>query len=322
MAIRVLDGVTPSPLERLVDDYLSHCQARGLSPRTLENSYGYSLRVVFLSWCAEEGINDIRELDGRAVDRFTSSLLQRRKEGQPISPHTVHSYVRPVRQMLTWATRMGEDVRAKPQLPKLSMPLRETLTRDEVDLMEKVLDSERDKLIIRIFCDCGLRLDELTQLSPTDIVRSGRQAHLRVLGKGSRVRGVPIPPQLLRRLERHIDGRPVDRSADRIFLGLRRGPLGRFDALTRSGVYQVVKDAVYRASITKRVYPHLLRHSWMTEMLRGGMSPIQLSIIAGASIQVITEHYTHLTKDDAYEAMIRVLTARRTQPPDAQPVTR
>ena len=43
-------------------------------------------------------------------------------------------------------------------------------------------------------------------------------------------------------------------------------------------------------------------------MLRHGMNPIQLSIIVGASPQVIAEHYTHLTKDDAYEAMLRVLT--------------
>ena len=46
----------------------------------------------------------------------------------------------------------------------------------------------------------------------------------------------------------------------------------------------------------------------LTEMLRHGMNPIQLSIIAGASPQVIAEHYTHLTKDDAYEAMLQVLT--------------
>lgn len=135
---------------------------------------------------------------------------------------------------------------------------------------------------------------------------------MRVLGKGSRVRDVPIPPQLLRRLERFIESRPEDRSAERVFLGLRRGPLGRFDPLSGSGVYQVVTDAVYRARITKRVYPHLLRHSWMTEMLRQGMNPMQLSIIAGASLQVIQQHYTHLTADDAYDAMIRVLTARRT----------
>jgi site-specific recombinase XerD len=309
MAIRVLGGAAPSSLERLVDDYLSHCQARGLSPRTLDAAYGYSLRSVFLPWCAEEGITDARELDSRAVDRFTSSLLRRQTHGRSISKHTVHAYVRPVRQMLNWATRMGEDVPAKPQLPKLSLAMRETLTRDEIDLMERVVDSERDKLIIRIFGDCGLRLDELTQLTPSQIVRSGRQAHLRVLGKGDRVRDVPIPPQLLRRLERHIDGRPIDRSTDRLFLSSRRGQLGRFEPLTRSGVYQVIRDAVARARITKRVHPHLLRHSWMTEMLRQGMNPVQLSIIAGASLQVIQQHYTHLTKDDAYDAMMRILSA-------------
>jgi uncharacterized protein (DUF433 family) len=48
----------------------------------------------------------------------------------------------------------------------------------------------------------------------------------------------------------------------------------------------------------------------MTEMVRSGMSPIQLSLIAGASPEVITECYTHLTKDDAYEAMMRALAAR------------
>jgi integrase/recombinase XerD len=308
MAIRVIDGTAPSALERLIDDYLAHCRARGLSQRTLTNSYGYSLHEVFLPWCVSESVRSVSELNGRLLDRFTSSLLQRRHpDGRTISKHTVHSYVRPVRQMLTWASREGEDVTAKPQLPKLSLPLRDTLTREELDLMERVVDSERDKLIIRIFGDCGLRLEELTQLTPSEIIRSGRQAHLRILGKGSRIRDVPVPPQLLRRLERHIDARPIDRSSDRMFLGLRRGPLGRFDPLTRSGVYQVVKDAVYRARITRRVYPHLLRHSWMTEMLRQGMNPVQLSIIAGASLQVIQQHYTHLTKDDAYDAMMRVL---------------
>jgi hypothetical protein len=47
----------------------------------------------------------------------------------------------------------------------------------------------------------------------------------------------------------------------------------------------------------------------MTEMLRRGMNPVQLSIIAGASLQVIQQHYTHLTKDDAYDAMMKILSA-------------
>jgi hypothetical protein len=119
MAVHVLDGAAPSPLTRLVDDYLINCEARGLAPRNIENSYGYALREVFLPWCAAEDIRDVAALDERVLDRFTSCLLRRRpRHGGPISKHTVHSYVRPVRQMLTWASRVGEDVHAKPQLPR------------------------------------------------------------------------------------------------------------------------------------------------------------------------------------------------------------
>ena len=183
------------------------------------------------------------------------------------------------------------------------------LSRDEIDALERAVPNERDKLIIRIFADCGLRLDELTRLGAKDIVRSARQAHLRVLGKRGRVRDVPIPPSLLRRLDRFIESRPEERASDHVFLTQRRRA-GMHEGLTRMGVYQVVKFGLRRAHITKHVYPHLLRHSWMTEMLRSGMNPIQLSLIAGASPEVIASHYTHLNKDDAYDAMLRALAGR------------
>lgn len=74
---------------------------------------------------------------------------------------------------------------------------------------------------------------------------------------------------------------------------------------------QVIEGAGERAQLGKRVHPHPLQHSWMTEMLRRGMNPIQLSVIAGASQQVIAAHYQHVTQDDAYEAMIAALVSRR-----------
>jgi integrase/recombinase XerD len=306
MAVQLLDRGHSTPLERLVDDYLISCRARGLSPRT-DEQYSYALRNVFLTWCDGEGIERLEQLDRRAFERYTSTLLAKRNRyGQPVSKHSVHSFLRPVRLLLNWASREGETVSAKPQLPRREKPIRDVLSRDEIDRLERAVPNERDKLIIRLFSDCGLRLDELTRLTSKDIVRSGRQAHLRVLGKRSRLRDVPIPPSLLRRLDRFIEARPEERSTDALFLAHRRRA-GVYDGLTDMGVYQVVKDAMRRARIDKPVYPHLLRHSWMTEMLRCGMNPLQLSIIAGASQDVIAAHYTHLTKDDAYDAMIRAL---------------
>jgi site-specific recombinase XerD len=72
-----------------------------------------------------------------------------------------------------------------------------------------------------------------------------------------------------------------------------------------------VKEAAARAGIGKNVHPHLLRHLWMTEMVRQGMNPFQLSIIVGTSLPVIMGHYTHLTKDDAYNAMLKALSPER-----------
>ena len=306
MAVQLLDRGQASPLERLIGDYLISCRARGLSPRT-DEQYSYALRNVFLKWCENEGITRLEELDSRTFDRFTSELLARRNRyGNPISKHAVHSFIRPVRLLLNWASREGEEVSARPQLPRREKPIRDVLTRDEIDALERVVPNERDKLIIRLFGDCGLRLDELTRIESKDLVRSGRQAHLRVLGKRGRIRDVPVPPSLLRRLDRFIDSRPDERTSDQIFLTHRRHD-GMHNGLTNMGVYQVVKFAFQRTRMTKHVYPHLLRHSWMTEMLRNGMNPIQLSIIAGASPEVIAAHYTHLNKDDAYEAMIRAL---------------
>jgi len=311
MAIQLLDRGVPSPLERLVDDYLMSCEARGLVPKSLRQ-YRQSLRSIFLPWCSTEGIASVGELNGRALDRFTASLLSHRTaEGAMLSKHSVHTYIRPVRLMLTWASREGENVLAKPQLPRREKPVRDVLSRDEIDGLERALPNERDKLIIRVFGDCGLRLDELTTLTTKSITRSGRQAHLRVLGKRGRIRDVPLPPTLLRRLDRFIEGRPNGCSSDRLFLTIRRDHFGEYEPLTDGGIYQVVKDAAERSGVSKRVFPHLLRHSWMTEMLRNGMNPIQLSIIAGASQEVIAQCYTHLTKGDAYDAMIRALTDRR-----------
>lgn len=122
MALNVLQAHPLSPLVRLVDDYLSSCRARGLSPRT-DEQYGYALRNVFLAWCDREGITRVEQLDRRTLDRYTSFLLQKRtRSGRPITAHAVHSFVRPLRIMLNWAAREGETVTAKPQLPRREKP--------------------------------------------------------------------------------------------------------------------------------------------------------------------------------------------------------
>src|SRR5689334_13536691 len=91
MAVLGIPAAPPSALERLIDDYLANCEARGLSQRTIRNSYSYALKEVLLPWCAAQGIGDVRDLTARVLDRYTSELLQRQHpDGRRISKHTVH----------------------------------------------------------------------------------------------------------------------------------------------------------------------------------------------------------------------------------------
>jgi integrase/recombinase XerD len=186
----------------------------------------------------------------------------------------------------------------------------EVLTREEIRVMEDAAPSERDKLIVRLLADGGLRVGELVALRCDDILRRDREAFLRVQGKGDKHRLVPVAPALVRRLERYIrSGRPHDTNSDRIFLSLRRGPSNTYEPITRSGVLQLVRLLAQRAGIRRRVHPHVLRHSWVTEMLRRGVNPKMVADVAGhSSLRMLESVYAHLSASDAYTAMMRALT--------------
>jgi integrase/recombinase XerC len=179
-----------------------------------------------------------------------------------------------------------------------------------MDALEAAAPSERDKVVIRVLADCGLREGELVRLRVQDLLRPDNRGQLHIRGKGYRERRVPVMPRLLRRIERYAENRPSDASTDQIFVGLRRGRSGEYEPLTESGVRQLVQGAGQRINFRCNVGPHLLKHSWITEMLRQGMSPIQLSKIAGTSVNVIMAHYEHLNHEDAHIAMAKALIAR------------
>lgn len=298
-----------SPLANLVEDYLAAARARGLSRSTLENSYGYPLRHVFIPWCDGEGIRQLSEVSPRSLDRLSAQLLDTGGKRGELSRHSVHTYMRAINRFLTWAKEEGEEVDARAQLPKLPKQLIDVLSRDEIQSMEDAAKTERDKLIIRILADTGIRVGELVGLRTTDIVQRDRNHFLRVRGKGSKERLVPIP-QLYRRVQRYAErSRPLDASSNRVFISHRRGPAGEYQPLTTSGVLQLLRNVAQEARIEKRVYPHLFRHSYATWALSRGINPIMLAQILGhSSLAMIQNVYSHLSPGDAYDAMLRALT--------------
>src|SRR5579859_625406 len=132
--------VQPAPataLERLVDDYLAHCRARGLSPATVNQAYRYPLRGILLPFCAREGIAEISAINSRSLDRLSSHLLEAGgRDGRPLARHSVHSYTRAINHFLSWAKAEGEKVEARAQLPKLPKKLVDVLAREEIQRME------------------------------------------------------------------------------------------------------------------------------------------------------------------------------------------
>ncbi len=101
-----------SPVEALVENYIASCRARGLAPSTIDNAYRYALDDIFVPWCAEQGITEPGQLNQRALDRFTSGLLEHGGKRGQLSRHTVHHYVRVLRQFMRWAAKEGGSAAA------------------------------------------------------------------------------------------------------------------------------------------------------------------------------------------------------------------
>lgn len=298
------------PLTSLAQDFVADCRARGLSLRTVD-WYEATLTRQFLPWCMTEGVQTPSDLTPQMVGRFTARLIERKGPRGPLSRSTVRSYVRAVRVFLAWAqTPEGgaASVGASPRLPRAEQMILEVLTREEILRMENAAKTERDKLIVRVLADCGLRLGEVLALRAEDL-REPRRAEfaLKVRGKGSRDRLVPLAPALYRRLRRHLTARVGDRR-DPVFVALRKGADGGYSPLTKSGLEQAVRNLAREAGIEKRVYPHVFRHSFATEWLRRGGNIISLQRILGhTDLTMIQGVYSHLDTSDDYQAAMRVL---------------
>lgn len=307
--LTLIQAAAPPAIARLVEDYLVSCRARGLSPKTVKFAYGYPLRGTFLPWCARAGVAATADLNTRLLERFSVELLETGGKRGALSRHTVWSYVKAVRSFLAWARSEGEQVAAEAKLPRLPQRLIQVLDRAEVQRIEDAADSERDKLIVRILADSGLRVGELVKLRERDLIERDRNLFLRVQGKGAKERYVPVSPLLARRLRRYAErSRPAGTNSDRLFISRRRSLAGSYEAITESGVQQLIRELGEKAGLDKRVHPHLFRHSAATFMLQRGMNPLLVAQVLGhSSLAMITRVYAHLTPTDAHRALMAAL---------------
>lgn len=310
----VNQGFTSAPsgfsIDSLVQEYLADCRRRGLSPKTVDFAYGYPLRHVFLPWCLRADISDLRRLSDWLLDRFVGELLMKGGKEGPLARQSVITYIRTLNQFLAWASRAGLVEGLKARQPRAQRKLVHVLSRREMQLIEDGASRERDKLIVRILADTGIRLGELVGLRRDSLINRDGRHYLQVSGKGHRDRLVPIAPALHERLERYIGAMRPNDPGYYLFLAARRSPVGCLERLGGSGVTQMMSTLAKVAGIRKRVYPHLFRHSFATWALSKGMNPIQLKDVLGhSSLAMITNVYSHLAPEDAYVALMAAMGA-------------
>jgi integrase len=295
-------------IKGLVADYIGHQRGKGLSPKTVELT-GYALNT-FVRWAQTHKITEPSQLDQRVLDRYNTYLLEehhiQKPTGRyPLSRASARTYVRTLSTFLTWCQNENElNPKVKAKQPKAQKKLKEILTRDEIDKLENVAELERDKLMIRLLADTGIRLGELLTLRASDLTEVGRERYIKVRGKtGERL--VPLMPTLYMRLRRYA-GR-----GDRIFMTVRKSPrTGVYEPLRPRSVENTLNYLAQQAGVEKRVHPHVFRHSFVTFWLRQHKNPVSLQHILGWSSLAMLKDYEHLVAADSYDAILDLFKPR------------
>lgn len=179
--------------------------------------------------------------------------------------------------------------------PKQPQHLPEVLSTAEVDMLERAIDlskweGHRNRAIIEVLFSCGLRVSELTHLKLSNLYRE--EQFVRVMGKGSKERLVPISPKALQELDYWFTDRNQmkikEGEEDYVFLN-RRGA-----HLTRTMILIMIKNYARDAGIKKTISPHTLRHSFATALLEGGANLRSIQAMLGHESIGTTEIYTHI----------------------------
>ena len=298
------------PFEHLVLDFLAYLEfERGLSRNTLE-AYRSDL-LQFGRFLAEREVSAL-DAKGRDVSDFLADLAGGRPAsggnggnggngGKAASPATVHRKAACLRSFYRHLRREGlreSDPTAGLTAPRRGRKLPQVLTRAEVEhLLGQPKGTEpvalRDRALLELMYACGLRASEAVTLDVSAVDLD--QGILRARGKGSKERVVPVGQSAARAVDAYLRrGRPVLEKGGgetRLFLNFRGG------ALTRQGLYKIVRRHAVSAGLADRMSPHTLRHTFATHLLAGGCDLRSVQEMLGHADVATTQLYTHLSSD-------------------------
>jgi integrase/recombinase XerD len=177
-------------------------------------------------------------------------------------------------------------VQRKMALNKVNLPV-SYLTEGEIGQLVGACKKERDRLLITLLFQTGVRISEALALTPAAIRNFEGKPAMEIVGKGKKLRMVALPVNLKEKLESYAYRAKIE-------------PRMRFFEINRSRAWQVLNEAREAAGIEKRVFPHLLRHSDAIIRLRKTGNPKALQYHLGHNSPAMTLRYlSTLTQEDA-----------------------
>jgi integrase/recombinase XerD len=277
-------------LEETVRDFVVTMELeRGRSPQTVA-AYQSDLTQA-AAFMASRGRTSWQQIKSTDTTAWAQDLSDRGLAGSSAARKL--SSLRMLARYLVHEGERNDDFTELVTGPKQQRKLPETLTEDEiVRILAAPTGGDafglRDRAILELFYSSGLRVSELCGLTlpMVDLERG----FVRVIGKGSKERVVPLGEQAATALQRYLDsGRPhfVKRKTGSEFFLSQRGT-----AISRKMVWVLVKEHTRRAGITKPVKPHLLRHSFATHLLGGGADLRAIQEMLGHADIGTTQIYT------------------------------
>ncbi len=292
-------SVGPQILRR----YVQYLQLeRSYSKHTLA-AYAEDLQKL-LNYYSDEGI-DFRTVTLEQLDRFAGSLHERGV--QPRSVARVLSGVRSFYRFLVLEKELESDPTELLESPQRAKHLPEVLSLEEIESIIDAVDVSRpegvrDRAIIEMLYSCGLRVSELCELKISETYFE--EGYIRVRGKGSKERLVPIGEQAIRRVREWFVCRQSLKvqpgQEDYVFTSIRRGA-----KLSRITLFVYIKAYAEKAGVRKKISPHTFRHSFATHLLEGGANLRAIQAMLGHESIATTEIYMHIDRSRLREEILQ-----------------
>lgn len=258
----------------------------------------HSKLEIFANWCKDQGI-DLPDITPKTIITFLEYLQTRinPRSKKLITTDTLHGYIKVIRQFLTWCSDdedYGQYVVKKTvrriALPKVEQKIIETFTTAEItaffDAADKSNMPKRDRAILSLLLDTGIRASELCTLTIENVHISREDAYIKVMGKGRKEREVSLGSKLRISLLRYLRAdRKNANPGDVVFLTQRDEPMNR-NTLNQL-LYRLRDDA----KVKTRVSAHKWRHTFATRYLLTGGDVYKLSRIMGHTSVSTTERY-------------------------------